>query len=170
MNDDFLKQLNSASRSKEEVINEKHNQMVHECHQRAKDEYEEIKNKLLQQVSEGNYTEIDGKKHISYLYDPRYKPCNYIFDNGVRREIKGRFNPHLKVTDTGIKKYTPREPEKWNCYIEELKRLGSQEGISITAVMRSNYYEGLMYNFPTTTSDKRFTLSAGLYLKCTANF
>lgn len=169
MNDDFLKQLNSASRSKEEVLNEKHNQMIRECHQNAKDEYEEIKSKLLQQVSEGNYVEIDGKKHISYLYLPWYKPCNYIFDDGVHREIKGRFNPHMKITDTGIMKYTPREPEKWNCYIEELKRLGYQEGISITAVMKS-YYGDVLCSYPTTTNDKRFMMSGGLYLKCTADF
>ena len=170
INNTFLEQLNDASCNKEDVIKEHKNLEKSKCTEKAKYEYDNLKKQLLDQVSKGNYTEFNGKKYISYLYNPLFVPCDYIYDNGIRHEIAGVFNKKLKTTNTGIKKYTPRYPDKWNYYINELKQLGTKDEIEIIAVMCSNYYDGVMYSFPTVTSDKRFVLSAGLYLKCSAMF
>lgn len=170
MDKSFLQQLNDASRDKDDVLKEKKNQVIVDCHQKAKAEYDILKRELLNQASNGNYTVFEDKKYILYLYNPRFTPCGYIFDNGISHEMKGIFNRKLKTKDTGVKRYSPREPDKWEYYINELKRLGQEDGVSITAIMKSNYYDNVMYNFPTVTSDKRFILSAGLYLKCTAEF
>lgn len=170
MTNDFRQQLNSASRDKNEVLSEQNQRMISDCRQRAKSEYYNLKEHLLDQVSKGNYVQSEDKKALTYLYNPIYIPCNYIFDNGIRSETKGLFRRKLKVVNTGVKQYMPKEPDKWNYYIEELKRLGNQDNISIDAVMCSDYYDNLMYSFPTIINDKKFILSARLCLKCYVEF
>lgn len=77
----------------------------------------------------------------------------------------------VKTRDIGIVSYTPRQPDKWDMYMNEIKRLGDEEGITICAVIKSDMYN-VTCPYPTKISDKRFKTYCGrsLCLKCIAEF
>lgn len=55
--------------------------------------------------------------------------------------------------------------------MNEIKRLGDEEGITIYAVIKSDFYNATC-PYPTKTNDKRFKMYCGtnLCLKCIAEF
>lgn len=170
MSNDFRQQLNKACRNKEDVLREQKSRENAQILNQVDTDYKQLKEQLLKEVSKGNFAKVNNKKSASCLYTSPYLSSVYKYKDGRSYSFK-RFSKELKVKDTGIIEYVPRDSEQWDIYINEIKRLGNQDGITIKPVLRSSLYD-LICNFPVSTSNKKFELHCGisLCLYCTVEF
>lgn len=167
-NDSFRKQLNYACRDIEDVLKEQNEQVIEEIRNQAEYDYDCIKNQLLYEVSQGNFITINNKKYVSCFYEADNFEFSYYYDDGLRTKNR-KFR--IKTKDIGVISYQPRNPDIWDMYMNEIKRLGNNDDIAIYAVIRSDEYD-ISCPYPTKTNDKRFKLyfRTRLCLKCIVRF
>lgn len=158
MNDDFRSKLREVAKSTDEAAENAIN--VHQ--QSARAEYGRLKDALLKYASTNGYTVENGKKVITYYYRP-IAPETRMSHSTAMHSTKKVF----RTTYTTFIAYGPKDSESWGIFINEIIRLASADGISVTPVLYQQSKK-LEAPFPLSTCRQEWLIPFDdmLRLKC----
>lgn len=141
----FQSELQQNTKTPQQVKSEQQSKEVEQAKTSASVDYDTIKRELLQQAESGNYTTVNGHKHITLDHKYRWKPSFIGERSGHTYINKTMFNPSgqyaseisIFITD---KVY-------YNTYISEIKRLLSTDGVTVQPIL-IHKNTGMTYSLP----------------------
>jgi len=169
MSNDFLNQLASVSKSREDVEAQKSDMLEIAAINEAYTEYEKLKKEILNYAKNVGHVSNENHKFICYYYKPTSFHSRFIHDNGIK--ITTSLFGGTKLKNTNVISFRPHPDTKWDVYYNEIVKLGQSDGIEIRSVLYDNIKNALISDYPITTQckDGRFVF-AELRLFCTIKF
>lgn len=158
MNNDFRSKLREVAKPTDEAAENAIN--VHQ--QSARAEYGRLKDALLKYAATNGYTVENGKKVITYYY----RPISYeakMQHSMVAHSTKKAF----RTIYTTFAAYVPKDSESWGIFINEIIKLASADGISVTPVLYQQSKK-IEAPFPLSTCSQEWIIAFDdmLRLKC----
>lgn len=158
MGDHYKSKLREVAKSPEEAAENTIN--IHR--QSARAEYGRLKDELLKYAATNGYTVENGQKVITYYYRPISPEARMRYST-VTHSTKKVF----RTTYTTFIAYGPRYSDDWNIFIDEIIKLASADGITVTPVLYQQSKK-IEAPFPLSTCNTEWIvpLDDMLRLKC----
>lgn len=157
---DFMSELNSITKSPQEIELELYNYAKSE----ALNEYRDIKRSILNKAERGEYSTIGNKKSITYYHN--IKLLHFIKEEELTiTKSTGILSTQSKFIFRTIVVVDPKREQEYDFFMASITELATADGITIETVYRNNNTKE-EYHVPTPILDKLF-IGYEPYLKCT---